>query len=173
MVMCPYCGDENIDGADLCEQCQQPLDYLSKRTPNSGLEHAILKDRVYALAPRQPVVVAPQTPISQVLDMLVGYSIGCVVVVDGNDVVGIFSERDALTRLNTEAAALGDRPVSEFMTPSPETIESDAKIAFALHKMDIGGYRHVPVVTSGRITGVISIRDILDYITANLLATAD
>ena len=52
-------------------------------------------------------------------------------------------------------------------------MEIDARIAFALHKMDIGGYRHMPVVEQGRIVGVISIRDILDYITANLLATAD
>ena len=130
------------------------------------------------LAPRQPVVVDADTPVAEVLELLVGQSIGCVVVVGGSNgngppVVGIFSERDALVRLNADIAELGHRPVMEFMTANPETIESDAKIAFALHKMDIGGYRHLPVLTAGKITGVISIRDILDYITANLLATAD
>jgi CBS domain-containing protein len=66
-----------------------------------------------------------------------------------------------------------DAPIAEFMTANPETVEADARIAFALHKMDIGGYRHMPVVSEGRVVGVISIRDVLDYITANLLATSD
>lgn len=173
MVTCPFCGDENIEGVDVCEKCQQPLDFLSKHRPRSTLEKSILKDHVSALAPRQPIVVDPETTVGEVLDMLVGHSIGCLVVVSGGEVAGIFSERDALTRMNADVAAYVDRPISEFMTPSPETIELDAKIAFALHKMDIGGYRHMPVVDEGRIVGVISIRDILDYITANLLATAD
>jgi CBS domain-containing protein len=173
MINCPFCGEENIDGADNCEQCQQPLDFLSKPQPGSDLERSLLTDRVSALAPRQPVVVDPSTPVSDVLGMLIGHSIGCVVVVDKSEIVGIFSERDALTRINTEAASCGSRPVSDFMTPSPETIESTAKIAFALSKMDIGGYRHMPVVKNGRIAGVISIRDILDYITAHLMAEVE
>jgi CBS domain-containing protein len=173
MVTCPFCGQENIDGEDSCRQCQQSLEFLSRPQVNSGLERSLLKDRVYSLAPRQPIVVAPDTPVGEVLDMLVAHSIGCVVIVAGNDPVGIFSERDALNRINVEAAAMADRPIREFMTPAPETIDADARIAFALHKMDIGGYRHMPVTSDGRIIGMISIRDILDYITANLLATTE
>jgi CBS domain-containing protein len=173
MIICPFCGDENIDGADSCQECQQPLEFLSKPQPGSHLERSILKDRVYVLEPRQPIMVESRTPVRAVLDMLVGHSIGCVVIVSGNELLGIFTERDALTRINADVAAVADRPISDFMTANPETVELDARIAFALHKMDIGGYRHMPVVEQGRIVGVISIRDILDYITANLLATAD
>jgi len=173
MITCPFCGDENIDGADHCEECRQPLEFLSKPQPGSQLERSILKDRVYVLAPRQPIMVEARTPVREVLDMLVGHSIGCVVIVSGDELLGIFTERDALTRINADVAAVADRPISDFMTANPETVEIDARIAFALHKMDIGGYRHMPVVDQGRIVGVISIRDILDYITANLLATAD
>jgi CBS domain-containing protein len=173
MTTCPYCGELNVEGTDACEKCQQPLDAASKSKPRSKLEQSILRDGVFMLAPRQPIVVQPSTKVADVLEMLVGYSIGCVVVVEDDQPVGIFSERDALNRLGEEAINLGERPISEFMTPSPVTIESDAKIALALHKMDIGGYRHMPIVADGRVTGVISIRDILDYITANLLATAD
>lgn len=125
------------------------------------------------LAPRQPIVVGPQESIHEVLDLLVGQSIGCVLIVEGDKIAGIFSERDALLRLNTEWMALAERPVCEFMTPRPETIESSAQIAQALSKMDTGGYRHMPVTTQGLLTGVISIRDILDYITANLLTEVD
>src|SRR4029077_9880787 len=63
MVICPFCGEENIDGADSCETCQQSLEFLSKPKPGSDLERSLLKDRVKALAPRQPVVVEPSTPV--------------------------------------------------------------------------------------------------------------
>ena len=173
MMNCPFCGHENIDGEDSCQQCQQPLEFLSSPQTHSGLERSLLKDRVFALAPRQPIAVSPDTPVREVLDMLVSHSIGCVVVTDGDEPVGIFSERDALHRLNVDAAEMGEAPISDFMTPNAETVESDARIAFALHKMDIGGYRHMPVVSEGRVVGMISIRDVLDYITANLVATND
>ncbi|MEX0714021.1 MAG: CBS domain-containing protein [Pirellulales bacterium] len=175
MLICPFCGDENIDGADVCEQCQQPLEFLSKPRPASRIEYSLVRDRVYMLAPGRPVVVEADTRVRNVLRLLVDRKVGCVVVVrrtaDAPDaVVGIFSERDALLRLNTDVAEVADQPISQFMTPSPEMVESDASIAFALHKMDIGGYRHLPVLTDGRTSGVISIRDILRYVTDGLLA---
>ena len=52
------------------------------------------------------------------------------------------------------------------MTPNPQTLRLDAKIAFALQRMDLGGFRHVPVVSRhNEPVGVISVRDILDYLT--------
>jgi len=51
------------------------------------------------------------------------------------------------------------------MTPEPVTLELNDKIAFALHKMHVGGYRHLPIMDGGKLVGVISIRDILSYVT--------
>jgi CBS domain-containing protein len=170
MVQCPVCGEDNLEGADACEGCQQPLDFQTHRHARSQFEHDILTDRISVLQPREPVVVAPDTPVREVLDLLVGQSIGCAIVVDEGEVVGIFSERDALMRVNTDVERCADRPICEFMTPQPETIERDGRITFALHKMDVGGYRHVPVVHDGRIEGVISIRDILNYLATHLVA---
>ncbi|HVX13129.1 MAG TPA: CBS domain-containing protein [Pirellulales bacterium] len=165
MAECPYCGVENIDGADLCDECQQPLDYLSKPRAGTPIERSLMKDRVSSLAPNPPVTVAPDRPVREVLELMVERQVGCVIVVRQEQIVGVFSERDALDRLNVKFAELGYRPVSQFMTPSPETVDSEARIAFAIHKMDVGGYRHMPVVTQGRISGVISVRDVLRYIT--------
>lgn len=168
MVLCPYCGAEEIDGADLCQVCQQPLDDLTDPQPSTELERFLVRDKVYMLHPSKPVTVPAHASVARVLRTLADRRLGCVVVLEGTDLVGIFSERDALLRLNTRYAELSDRPISEFMTPSPETVESDASIAFALHKMDIGGYRHLPVTADGRLVGLISIRDILRYITDRL-----
>ena len=54
------------------------------------------------------------------------------------------------------------------MTSPVETLELDDRVAFALHKMDLGGYRHLPVLSEGRVTGIISVRDILNHITKAL-----
>jgi CBS domain-containing protein len=125
-----------------------------------------MKDAVADLVPREPLVVSPATPVGEVLQRLVDRNMGCAVVVKHHEVVGIFTDRDALLRLNVEAAALADRPVSEFMSAPVEMLESDDRVAFALHKMDLGGYRHLPILSEGRVTGVLSVRDILDHITA-------
>jgi CBS domain-containing protein len=57
------------------------------------------------------------------------------------------------------------RKVSEFMTPDPETVRATDTLAFALHKMDCGGYRHLPVVEGGQPLGMISVRDMLRHVT--------
>ncbi|HQU45090.1 MAG: hypothetical protein B7Z73_11290 [Planctomycetia bacterium 21-64-5] len=168
MTECPYCGVENIEGADHCEECQQPLDYLSKPRPRSAVERSLAKDRVSSLQPKTPLTVAPEQTVGQVLQLMAEHQVGCVIVERGEQLLGVFSERDALDRLNVDFAALAQRPVSEFMTRSPETVEREARIAFAVHKMDVGGYRHLPVVSEGRVDGMISVRDVLRYITQKL-----
>lgn len=169
MTTCPFCAHENIDGADQCAECQEPLEFLSKPRAASPLERRILKDRIRMLSPREPLIVAPDTTVGDVLKLLASKREGCVFVVEADEVVGIFSERDALMRLNTRFSALQDRPISEFMTRSPETLELDDRICFALHKMDLGGYRHIPVLEKGRIVGMISVRDILRYLSEHIL----
>jgi CBS domain-containing protein len=168
MSLCPNCGHNNIDGADLCEKCESSLSALSKPRPGSRVERSIVKDRIEQLVPREPLLVAPETPVGEVLQRLVGRAGGCAVVVRDHDVVGIFTDRDALVRLNAEVSELAGRPVSEFMTSPVETLELDDRVAFALHKMDLGGYRHLPVLSDGRVTGIISVRDILNHITKAL-----
>ena len=56
------------------------------------------------------------------------------------------------------------------MTADPVTLETSDKIAFALHKMNVGGYRHLPILFDGKLAGVISIRDILRYLTERIAA---
>ncbi len=170
VTICPFCSHENIEGVDTCERCGQSLEFLSKRSPASPLEQRIVKDRIRSLRPREPLIVGPDTTVAEVLKQLVDQGVGCVLVVEDGEAVGIFSERDALLRLNTRYEVLGDRPISEYMTRDPETLDIDDRIVFALHKMDLGGYRHIPILEEGRIVGVISVRDILRYVSEQILA---
>jgi CBS domain-containing protein len=168
MIVCPYCEAENIEGADQCEQCHQPLTEMSIRVPASSVEAGLLRDRIEILWPKSPSTVPPDKPVGEVLKKMVAEAIGCVMVVDGDQLVGIFSERDALMKLNTDAPRQMEKPISQFMTPGPVTLETNDKIAFAIHKMNVGGYRHLPITFCGKLAGVISIRDILRYLTERI-----
>ena len=173
MIPCPFCDFVNIEGADDCEQCGQPLDDMHLPDPSTLVEQSLLMDRVSVLDPKPPIVVSPDTSVADVLQTLVKRGIGCVFVVEHEKVIGVFSERDALLRLNTEASNYAEHPISELMTTSPQSLESDAKIAFAVRMMDLGGYRHVPVVDeNAHPTGVISARDILRYLTEKMTDSA-
>jgi CBS domain-containing protein len=116
--------------------------------------------------------VAPDAPVGDVLQKMVDEGIGCVMIVEGSRLVGIFSERDALMKINTHAPRLKSKPISQFMTAAPVTLEAEDKIAYALHKMNVGGYRHMPILFKGKLAGVISIRDILRYLAERIAATA-
>jgi CBS domain-containing protein len=170
MIICPYCDAENITGADTCEQCGQPLSDLNLPTPATYVEQSLLRDRLGALHPSRPVTeVAPDTPLREVLKLLAARAIGCVLVTQDERLVGIFSERDVLLKLNTRVADLLDRPVSEFMTRDPQSLDDEAKVAFAVHRMSVGGYRHVPVTNArGVPTSMVSVRDVLRYLTERM-----
>lgn len=172
MIACPYCGSENTEGSDLCDDCQHSLTDLSHPSLDSPVERGLMKDRIEALSPKAPLTVPPQTPIGEVLSQMTAASIGCVMIVEGGELKGIFSEYDAVRKINSKAAQLAQRPISSVMTPDPITLEAKDKIAFALHKMHVGGYRHLPIMTKGKLTGVVSIRDILNYLSERIGVSA-
>jgi CBS domain-containing protein len=170
MMICPYCQAENIEGADECVDCNEPLVDVGVRVPATSVEADLLRDRIERLWPKTPSTVPPDMPVGQVLKKMVDETIGCVMIVEGGELVGIFSERDALMKLNVDAAKFFNKPISQFMTPRPVTLETSDKIAFALQKMNVGGYRHLPILFNGKLAGVISIRDILRYLTERIAA---
>src|SRR4029078_8416865 len=103
--------------------------------------------------------------------MLADQKIGCALIVEQGKLLGIFTERDVLLKIGDQIAELGSRPVSEFMTAKVESLPPTAKIAFAVHRMDHGGYRHVPVMNDRSETGgIFSVRDILSYLSRKLAA---
>jgi CBS domain-containing protein len=135
-------------------------------SPASYVERALLRDRISDLDPKVPVVVPPTMPLQDVIRLMVQRNIGCVLVVDQERLQGVFSERDVLTRIGIRAHELANHPISEFATPDPYKLDTNAKIAYAVRMMDLGGYRHVPILDGeGRPSGIISVRDILRYLT--------
>jgi len=161
-VICPDCGYDNIEGVDWCEQCGQPLVEFDPAT--CELEESISRHSIRVLSPKPAISVPPSCTVREAVRMMAQRNIGCLLVQDSSGVAGVFTERDVLNRISPDMTAM-DRPVSDYMTRSPETRRRQDSIAYALHAMDIGGYRHMAVVDSeGSPTGILSVRDILRFL---------
>ena len=90
------------------------------------------------------------------------HRVGALLVVDGERLAGIFTERDALFRVVAEKRDPDSTRLAEVMTLDPSSITPDRPFAHALHLMYEGEFRHVPVVENGRPLGMVSVRDALE-----------
>lgn len=166
-MYCPACGhDKNPPGADACANCALPLTHLTAPAPQGPVETSLVNDPVTVLDPRPPLTVAADATLGDAVRLMIAGRTGAVLVTGpAGELVGILTERDFLTKVAGQPGfeALAARA---FMTPNPETVAPTNTLAFALGKMDAGGYRHLPVVDAGKPVGVISIRDILRHLTA-------
>jgi CBS domain-containing protein len=110
---------------------------------------------------QQLITASPTTSVSDAALRMKEGNIGAIMVVDGDALVGVFTERDALFRvvacgLDARATALAD-----VMTANPQTIHPDRSFTDALKMMHDGRFRHLPVVEDGRLVGEVSTRDAL------------
>ena len=114
--------------------------------------------------PRRPLVtLSPTTTVAEAIRTLNQQHTGCALVVHGSQLVGIFTERDILTKV-VGAVDMETTRVEAVMTAGPDTLPPSASIAFALRKMTIEGYRHIPVVApDGSPIGVVAVRDIVAW----------
>jgi CBS domain-containing protein len=135
-----------------------------ERTVRRTLDSRTIHEPLRLLNPRSPLTVESSATLREAVAIMREHHIGCVLVVDGERLAGILTERDLLLKM--EGADL-TQPVTRFMTPDPETLELDDPIVWALNRMSVGGYRHVPLVDrDGRPVGILSVKDIVHYIVA-------
>jgi signal-transduction protein with cAMP-binding, CBS, and nucleotidyltransferase domain len=88
-------------------------------------------------------------------------NVGAIIVLRGNQLRGIFSERDLMTRVVVEGLDPSYARVSEVMTSNPTTISDDATIDEAMDTMRRIGCRHLPVLRGDSVAGLISMRDLM------------
>lgn len=165
-MICPTCGYDNLPGDESCRHCELDLTPLDRPVALNRLERVLMEDLVGALKPRKAVFVCLKATIGQALDIMLQSNLGALLVVDADgQLAGIFSERDLLTRVAGVHASWQNLPIGEVMTRNPETVCLTDTLALALQKMDVGGYRHLPVVEEGKPVGVISVRDMMRHLT--------
>ncbi len=122
------------------------------------------RERIRALRLAEPARVAPETPLSETLQVMRAAAIGCALVCEGRKVVGILTERDVLNKIVGVQVDLAT-PVRELMTPDPKTLRPEDTLADAIHLMTEKGFRHVPLRDAqGLDAGVVCAKDLIEYI---------
>ena len=115
-----------------------------------------------AISSRSAVTVPRTATVMETVRTMAGSKIGSVLVVDGDRLIGIFSERDVMLRVVLEGRHPEHTTVEEVMTSSVQTIPPDTTTDGALRIMHQGHIRHLPVVDNrGHVLAVVSMRSLL------------
>ena len=103
--------------------------------------------------------VEPGDTVGEAVAVMAQNRIGSVLVMDGDQLLGIFTERDTVRSLSLSHDAPRHQIVS-WMTPDPKTIPPDTDADAALRMMLDHGFRHLPVPEHGKVVGIVSMRDL-------------
>lgn len=117
---------------------------------------------VEQLVKRSGVVTLPGTAtVREASQLMTEHHIGPVLVMAEAQLEGIFTERDALSRVLAKQKDPDETPISEVMTRDLVTVEPQTTAVDALRLMNEIGFRHLPIVEEGQVYGVISLRDFI------------
>ena len=123
----------------------------------------VREDKVSLMETDDYVCIQPSTPLSAALDVMKKDEGGCAIVCEGDRIVGIFTERDLLTKVIGQDVDLSG-PVSQWMSPVVGTLSPDATIGEAVQMMNDKSYRNIPLVKDGKLVGAVSVFDVIAYL---------
>jgi CBS domain-containing protein len=165
---CPFCGAETLPGDERCPQCLHSMMVreLPKMRAGDGIQQALLSHPVSELLTGADLLVcSPDDTVQKIVDIFRKEKKGCVLVYKSKKMVGILSNRDLLMRVVGKYDDLSKVKVSEVMTPNPGFVRPGDPMAYAVNKMAMGGYRHVPVLREdGTPVSILLIKDVFRYL---------
>lgn len=156
----------NLESQNSSDDESQWLNSLETGDDILDLNKAVsINDPISKFGLTPPLVVEVGTSLKNALVLLQKEEKNCLLVLENEKLVGILTERDILLKVTGKGYDLSIVTVDEFMTESPEYLSIEDPLAYALNKMHVGGFRHVPIIDdSGRPVGLISISDIISTI---------
>ncbi len=165
-LRCPACGFENLTGNEVCDNCGADLAGVGVPQATTSFHGRLLGEHLDELGAPPPLTVDPQTSVAVAVSQMHATGADCVLVVADGRLVGIFTDRDAVVKAADRR--LEQLVVRDYMTPDPVVLRHDDPIAVAIHKMAVGGFRHIPIVENGRPTGVVTARDVFHHLAKTL-----
>lgn len=172
-MLCPNCGHDNIQGTDQCESCGSDLAGLDLPEAQPGFRGRLMTDHIgdlHLISP--PPSVQPDSTAQQAITLMREARHGCVLVQENSDLLGIFTERDVLTRVVRPGRDPKQVTMADVMTPRPITLNTSDPPAHAIHLSAARGLRHLPVVEDGQVLGFISVRHLLRHIHEHVLTVS-
>jgi CBS domain-containing protein len=134
---------------------------------------ALATDTIAVLSPAEPICLSDGATVHEAVQNMLARRQAGVLVTDGaGRLVGIFTERDVLTRVVGKDMDARRTPLGAVMTRNPEALTAHDRVAYAVHCMSVAGYRTIPLVDpAGRPIGVVTVSDVVRWL-ANLFPEA-
>jgi CBS domain-containing protein len=123
------------------------------------IKGALLNDTIRTLDPDEPVCVAATVTVKEAVARMTATRRAAVLIVDGKGrLEGIFTERDVLTRVVAAGLPADKTPIGQVMTRNPDALSPGDRVAYAVNRMSVAGYRTIPLVDGDRRpVGVVTV----------------
>jgi len=166
-MLCPVCHHDNFEGESECANCGASLANADIPGGAGEYQDTILGEHLDALGIGSPQVIEPGLGVAEAIRLMHENETDCLLVAEDGRLVGVFTDRDAFVKAVDKRLQL--YKVRDFMTSDPVVLRRDDTLAIAIHKMAVGGFRHMPVVDDDlRPLAVVSAADVFRHIVASL-----
>jgi CBS domain-containing protein len=165
-VICPVCRFGNFPGDDTCANCGADLWNADTPQQVTTFRGQLLGLHLDELGAPEPHLIDIGAPVDEAIERMRAESVDCLLVTENGALVGIFTDRDAI--LKVAGRPVAGRSIGDVMTHDPVILRSGDPVAVAIHKMAVGGFRHVPIVKDSVPIGVVSARDVFRHLAAGL-----
>jgi CBS domain-containing protein len=145
--------------------CGADLRNLKLPASVTALEERLISGHLRDLGAHKALSVSPRDPVALAVHFMREHNTECVLVRDqSRNIVGILTERDILMKAAGPHRDLMAMAVKDIMTPDPVMLRDEDTLAVALHKMAVGGFRHIPFVDDDGTTLLFSIQDVFRHV---------
>ena len=165
-MICPVCRFGNFPGDDTCANCGADLWNVDTPQSVTSFRGPLLGMHLDELGAPEPSVIEVGASVDEAVAKMRRDGVDCLLVTDAGTLVGIFTDRDAI--LKVAGRPTRGLSIGQVMTHDPVVLRSGDPVAVAIHKMAVGGFRHVPIVKGGIPVGVVSARDVFRHLAADL-----
>lgn len=165
-MTCPVCRFGNFPGDDTCANCGADLWNADTPQQVTTFRGELLGLHLDELGAPEPQLIDIGASVEEAIRRMQAEGVDCLLVTENDALVGIFTDRDAI--LKVAGQSVEHRTIGEVMTHDPVILRSGDPVAVAIHKMAVGGFRHVPIVQGGVPVGVVSARDVFRHLAAGL-----
>ncbi|HKC16921.1 MAG TPA: CBS domain-containing protein [Steroidobacteraceae bacterium] len=123
--------------------------------------------------PRAIYSIGPDAPVLEAVRLMAEYGVGALLVMTGDELVGVISERDYARKVILMGRSSSDTPVHQIMTKEVFTVEPGLAVEKCMEIMTNRRFRHLPVVEAGRVIGMLSIGDLVRAVLAEQAQTIE
>jgi len=143
-----------------------PMSAGTHRTPGDEYQNVMMEKLVFEILNKKSFLhVLPSDTVEKIVQILQKQKQSALLVIQHDRLLGIVSKRDLLRRTAGSETKLSNLKALDVMTANPEIVKANDPLSFAVNKMAMGGFRHLPVISEeGDPIGIISIQDVLSYL---------